>query len=138
MNVLHLSTNQKYLNEKYILKMNTCLRNTVSKLYNTVSALVAGIWDALAGRLQRVRKTASLLYSKMMDNIRYGRERLKNIVERRSKKRRGKTTDKKQGRFNTSGTWQSTEMSVEKLCNTSCQKQTLIVILIKRKRIKKS
>ena len=37
--------------------------------------------DALAERLQSVRETASLLYNRMMENMGYGRERLKDIVE---------------------------------------------------------
>ena len=35
--------------------MNTFLRNTISKLYNSVSAPVAATRDALAERLQDVR-----------------------------------------------------------------------------------
>ena len=50
------------------------MRNTISKLYNAVSAPVAATRDALAGRLQIVRETASLLYNRMMENIEYGRE----------------------------------------------------------------
>ena len=38
--------------------------------------------DALAERLQSVRETASLLYNRMMENMGYGRERLKDIVEK--------------------------------------------------------
>ena len=38
--------------------------------------------DALAERLQSVRETASLLYNRMMENMVYGRERLKDIVEK--------------------------------------------------------
>ena len=62
--------------------MNTFLRNTNSKLYNAVSAPVAATRDALADRLQSVRETASLLYNKMMENMRYRRERLNDIVEK--------------------------------------------------------
>ena len=62
--------------------MNTFLRNTVSKLYNAVSAPVTATRDALAERLQSVRDTASLLYNRMMENMGYGRERLKDIVEK--------------------------------------------------------
>ena len=61
--------------------MNTFLRNTISKLYNTVSAPVTSTRDTLAERLQRVRDTASLLYNRMMENMGYGRERLKDIVK---------------------------------------------------------
>ena len=38
--------------------------------------------DALAERLQSVRETASILYNRMMENMGYGRERLKDIVEK--------------------------------------------------------
>ena len=62
--------------------MNTFLRNTISKLYNTVSAPVAATRDALAERLPSVRDTASLLYNRMMENMGYGQERLKDIVEK--------------------------------------------------------
>ena len=62
--------------------MNTFLRNTISKLYNAVSAPVTATRDALAERLQSVRDTASLLYNRMMENMGYGQERLKDIVEK--------------------------------------------------------
>ena len=64
--------------------MNSFLRNTISKLYNAVSVPVAATRNALAERLQSVRETASLLYNRMMENIRYGRERLKDIVEKKA------------------------------------------------------
>ena len=43
--------------------MNTFLRNTISKLYNVVSAPVTATRDALAERLQSVRDAASLYNS---------------------------------------------------------------------------
>ena len=67
--------------------MNTFLRNTISKLHNTVAAPVTAIWDALAKRLQSIRDTASLLYNRMMENIGYGRERLKDIVEKEAEEK---------------------------------------------------
>ena len=51
MNALDLSTNQQYPNKKSIIKMNSWMRNTTSKLYNSVSAPVAATRDALAERL---------------------------------------------------------------------------------------
>ena len=39
--------------------------------------------NTLAERLQSVRETASLLYNRMMENIGYGPERLKDIVEKK-------------------------------------------------------
>ena len=50
------------------------------KLYNAVSALVAATRDALEERLQSVRETASFSYNRLMENMGYGRERLKAIV----------------------------------------------------------
>ena len=58
------------------------MRNTISKLYNAVSAPVAATRDAFAERLQSVRETASLLYNRMIENMGYGRERMKDIVEK--------------------------------------------------------
>ena len=43
---------------------------------------MAATRDALAERLQGIRETASLLYNRMIENMGYGRERLKNIVEK--------------------------------------------------------
>ena len=70
--------------------MNTFLRNTISKLHNTVAAPVTAIWDALAKRLQSIRDTASLLYNRMMENMGYGRERLKDIVEKEAEEQQQK------------------------------------------------
>ena len=56
------------------------MRNQLTKLYNAVSAPVAATRDALAERLQSVRETASLLYNRMVENMGYGQERLKDIV----------------------------------------------------------
>ena len=65
------------------LTVNSFLRNTISKLYNAVSAPVAATRDALAERLQGTRDTTSLLYNRMMENMGYGQqERLKDIVEK--------------------------------------------------------
>ena len=61
------------------------MRNQLAKLYNAVSAPVAATRDALTERLQSVRETASLLYNKTMDNIGYGRQRLKDIVEKEAR-----------------------------------------------------
>ena len=62
--------------------MNSFLRKRISKSYNAVSAPVAATRHALAERLQSVRKTASLLYNRMMEHLEYGRERSKDIVEK--------------------------------------------------------
>ena len=63
--------------------MTSWMRNQLTKLYNAVSEPVtAATRDALAERLQGVPKTTSLLYSRMMENIGYGQERLKDVVEK--------------------------------------------------------
>ena len=62
--------------------MNAFLRNTISKLYNAASAPVPATRDALAERLESMRETVSLLYNRMMENMKYGRQRLKDIVEK--------------------------------------------------------
>ena len=67
--------------------MTSCMRNQIANLYNAVSAPVAVTRDALAEILQSVRETASLLYNRTIDNIKFRRERLKDIVE----KKQGKT-----------------------------------------------
>ena len=58
------------------------MKNQLTKLCNAVSAPVAATRDALAERLQSVRETASLLYNRMVENMGYGLERLKDIVEK--------------------------------------------------------
>ena len=66
--------------------MSSFLRNTISKLYRVVSAPVAAKRDVLTEREQSVRETAFLLYNRMMENMGYGRERLKHIVEEKETK----------------------------------------------------
>ena len=67
--------------------MNTFLRNTISKLYNAVSGLMATTRDALAERLQSIRDTASLLNNMMVENMGYWQqERSKDIVEKEAEK----------------------------------------------------
>ena len=61
--------------------MNSFLRNTIPKLYNAVPAPVAATRDALSAILQNVSETVSLLCNRMMENMGYGRERLKDIAE---------------------------------------------------------
>ena len=76
--------------------MNIFLRNTISKLYNTVSAPVAATRDALTERLQSICDTASLLYNRMMENMGYGQERLKDIVEKEAEKEEEPATAKEE------------------------------------------
>ena len=61
------------------------MRNKISKLYNAVSAALTATRDAITERLQSVRETASLLYNRMVENMGYGQETLKDIVEKESK-----------------------------------------------------
>ena len=69
------------------------MRNQLVKICNAVSAPVAATRDTLTGRLQSVRETASLLYNRMMENMGYGRERLKNIVKNEAREEEEETTE---------------------------------------------
>ena len=66
------------------------MKNQLTKLYNAVSAPVAATRDALAERLQSICETASLLYNRMVENMGYGQEKLKDIVEKKQKKSNSK------------------------------------------------
>ena len=58
------------------------MRNQLTKSYNAVSAPVAATRDALAERLPSIHETASLLYNRMVENMGYGQEKLKDNVEK--------------------------------------------------------
>ena len=73
--------------------MTSPMRNATSKLCNAVTAPVATTRDALAERLQGVCEIASLLYNRPMDNIHYGQERLKDIVEKEARKEEEEPTE---------------------------------------------
>ena len=79
------------------------MRNQLPKLYNAVSAPVSVTREALAERLQSVRKTVSLLYNRMMENMEYGRQRLKDIVGIKAREEEAKEQQqkKRRRRFNT-------------------------------------
>ena len=62
------------------------MRKHLTKLYNVLSAPVTEMRDALAEKLQSVCETASLLYNRMVENMGYGQERLKDIVEKEAEK----------------------------------------------------
>ena len=62
--------------------MTSWMKNQLTKLYNAVSAPVEATRDSLAERLQSIRETAPLLYNRMVENIGYGQETLKNIVDK--------------------------------------------------------
>lgn len=68
-----MSNDRIYRTDEYTL---------ISRLYDAVSASIVVTRDALAERLTSVRETSSLLYNKMMGNIEYGREILKDIIEK--------------------------------------------------------
>ena len=59
--------------------MTIWMRNQLTKLYNAVSAPGAA---TPAEKLQSVRDTASLLRNRMMENMGYGQERLKDTGKR--------------------------------------------------------
>ena len=69
------------------------MRNQLTKLYNAVSAPVTATRDALAERLQSVRESASLLYNRMMENMGYGQEGLKDIVEKEAEEEQQQEED---------------------------------------------
>ena len=62
------------------------MRKHLTKLYNVLSAPVTEMRDALAEKLQSACETASLLYNRMVENMGYGQERLKDIVEKEAEK----------------------------------------------------
>ena len=62
--------------------MTSWMKNQVTKLYNAVPAPVTAIREALTERLQSVRETAYSLYNRMVKNMGYGQETLKDIVEK--------------------------------------------------------
>ena len=73
--------------------MTSWMRNQLTKLYNAVSAPVAATRDALAERLQSVRETASLLYNRMVENMGYGQETLKDIAEKEAEEEQQQEED---------------------------------------------
>ena len=50
---------------------------------------ITDLYNALASRLESVRETATLLYERVIDNIRYGQETLKNILKNAGKEEKG-------------------------------------------------
>ena len=73
------------------------MRNQLPKLYNAVSAPVSVTREALAERLQSVRKTVSLLYNRMMEKYGIWTTETERYRGKRSKGRRsqGATARKK-------------------------------------------
>ena len=75
--------------------MTSWMRNAISKLYNAVSAPLAATRNSLAERLQSVRETASLSYNRMIENMEYGRKRLKDRKRSKGRRKRGRATSKR-------------------------------------------
>ena len=63
------------------------------KLYDAVSAPEPATRDAPAERLQSVRETASLLYNRMVEDMGYGQERLKDIIEEEAEEQQQQEED---------------------------------------------
>ena len=93
MNVSEMTKNVEKFPQETYNKMTSWVENQSTKLYNAVSAPVAVTRDALAERLQSVRKTASLLYNRMMENMGYGQERLKDIMEKEAEEKQQQEED---------------------------------------------
>ena len=75
--------------------MNSFFRNTISKLYNAVSAPVAATRNALSERMQSLHEIASLLYNRMMGEYRvWTREIERHRRKRRSRKKSQRATAK--------------------------------------------
>ena len=51
---------------------------------------ITDLYNALASRLGCLRESATLLYERVIDNIRYGQDTLKNIVKNAVKEEKGK------------------------------------------------
>ena len=80
--------------------MNAFLGNTINELYSSVSAPVAATRDALEERLQSVGETTSFLNNRMMDNIEYRREKLKETIEKEAKEE-GRSSQKFHDKWDT-------------------------------------
>ena len=65
--------------------MTSWIRNQLAKLCNALSAPVGATRDTPAEILQIVRETDSLLCNRIMENMEYGRLRLKDIVEKETR-----------------------------------------------------
>ena len=62
--------------------MTSWMKNQLTKIYNAVSAPAAAIRDVPTERLESLRESASLLYNRMVENMRYWPETLKDIIEK--------------------------------------------------------
>ena len=110
MYALDLSTNQQYPNRKPIANRNSSMRNQISNSYNDVLASVAATRKAFAERLQRVLNVSLLLYTRMMDYIAYGQERIIEVIKKKECRR--------WSQFNTLEAWKSIERILQILSDT--------------------
>ena len=58
------------------------MKNQLTKVYNAVSAPAAATRDVPTEKLHRLRETCSLFYNRMVENMGYGPDALKDIVEK--------------------------------------------------------
>ena len=90
------------------------MRNQLTKLYNAVSEPVAA---TPAERLQSIRETASFLHNRMMENMGYGQERLKDIVEKEAgeEQQQGEDVDLTPHEHE-----RALKRGIQKFCDISC------------------
>lgn len=65
---------------------------------NLYKAPIAATQGTLAERLQRVHETASLFYNRMIQYIEYGRQKLKDIVDKEEREKEQETKNNKKNR----------------------------------------
>ena len=58
-----------------MVNLTSRMENKIANSYHFAPAPESVIQEALTQKLTRIRETASVLYKRMMDKIRYGRER---------------------------------------------------------------
>ena len=61
------------------------MKNQIPDLYSDVLASITTTPDALPERLHSVRETPSLRYDRMIGNIDYKRERVKDLVDQKAR-----------------------------------------------------
>ena len=66
------------------------MKSVCNKEMSWFQNMITDLYNALPSRLESVRETATLLYERVIDNIRYGQETLKNIVKNAAKEEKGK------------------------------------------------
>ena len=84
---------RKFLKKTYN-KHDQLDEKSVNKIVqHSISALVAATRHALAERLQSARDIVSLLYKRMMENMGYGQEGLKDMVEKEAEEEKQQEED---------------------------------------------